>query len=394
MNPRRLTLATVCLCLLCAPPTVAEPPADASTPRPFIGVWMGKRVAIHTHSDSVNYDVDWDNDGSFDDVGVTGPIAHEYASEGPHTVVIRGDLQHFTCHPNAHGTGPDGRVAVVAGTRGGAERLVEVVQWGDIEWETMQFMFAGCSSLERVDPRSPDLRDAYSLSGMFAGATRFNGDLSAWDVSKIGDMSRMFEGATAFDQPLGSWDTSHAMYMNFMFRKATSFNQPLDTWDTSSVTDMGSMFNGAEVFDQPLGAWDTSEVKDMSGVFAGAIAFDQPLSTWNTSRVRTMYGMFRWASSFNQPLGMWDTSRVHIFGGMFQGATSFDQPLGKWDVSGSNDISYMFATATAFNQPLNVWDVKGIQFTEGVFYKATSFDPKHIDGWDVSADERAKLFTE
>ena len=43
------------------------------------------------------------------------------------------------------------------------------------------------------------------MDNVFHGATSFNGDLSAWDVSEVTDMSDMFYRATSFNQNLGAW---------------------------------------------------------------------------------------------------------------------------------------------------------------------------------------------
>ena len=43
---------------------------------------------------------------------------------------------------------------------------------------------------------------------MFNGATSFNGDLSAWDVSAVTNMISMFYNANAFNGDLSAWDVS------------------------------------------------------------------------------------------------------------------------------------------------------------------------------------------
>ncbi|MDY0265724.1 MAG: hypothetical protein RBR12_11165, partial [Sulfurospirillum cavolei] len=47
-------------------------------------------ITIPTTGGGYNYDVDWNNDGTFDDVGVTGNITHDYGTAGTYTVAIRG----------------------------------------------------------------------------------------------------------------------------------------------------------------------------------------------------------------------------------------------------------------------------------------------------------------
>ena len=43
------------------------------------------------------------------------------------------------------------------------------------------------------------------MSGLFEG-TDFNGDISSWDVSNVIDMSYMFCGCSKFNQNISAWD--------------------------------------------------------------------------------------------------------------------------------------------------------------------------------------------
>ena len=62
--------------------------------------------------------------------------------------------------------------------------------------------------------------------------SRFNGDISNWDVSRV-------------------------TYMSHMFGLTTAFNGDISTWNVARVTDMGMMFCSAESFRRSLcgAAW-------------------------------------------------------------------------------------------------------------------------------------------
>ena len=143
------------------------------------------------------------------------------------------------------------------------------------------------------------------MSGMFEGATAFNGNLTSWNVSSVTDMSDMFSDASSFNQTLNDWDVSSVLYMYNMFLETTAFNGDLAAWDVSSVTDMLGMFEGATAFNGDLAAWDVSSVIDMSYMFSDATAFNRSLNDWNVSSVTSMTSMFEGATSFQQNLGKW-----------------------------------------------------------------------------------------
>jgi surface protein len=68
------------------------------------------------------------------------------------------------------------------------DKLIDIAQWGDIEWSSFSSAFSNCSNLIQTATDKPDLSNVNSLSTMFVGAESFNADLSDWDVSNISAM--------------------------------------------------------------------------------------------------------------------------------------------------------------------------------------------------------------
>jgi surface protein len=348
-----------------------------------------------------NYNVDCDNDGTFEATGVNDNYTCHYATAGTYTIRIednRGDLKGFQ--------------RIYFNNEGDKEKILSVDQWGKLKWRTMTKAFWGCSNLELHATDTPDLsnydismvymfRGASSMNqsindwntsrvvntaAMFMDATSYNQPMDHWDMSHVTNTSSMFYRASAFDQDIGGWDVSHVTKMAQMFRDAVAFNHNINSWDTSSVTNMRTMFLGAKQFNKPLGSWDTSSVTDMYAMFYGAENFNKSIETWNTAEVTNMAYMFRDAKAFNQKLNSWNTAKVTTMLGMFYGAESFDRVLNGWNTSNVTNMTDMFRGAKAFNHPLDHWDTSKVTSMRGMFRRAESFNSA-IDGWNTSSVE-------
>ena len=171
--------------------------------------------------------------------------------------------------------GAEGVVESIDMSRGSAEALLRVEQFGTVQWLTMEYAFRGCTNLqfaEGID--TPDLSQVADMRDMFSGCTSFNHPLSNWNVSQVSNMSGMFAGCTSFNQPLNSWNVSNVYRMGRandhsddalgMFLDCSSFNQPLDNWDVRNVQSMGDMFTGCTAFDQDLGMWKLEQCTKLS----------------------------------------------------------------------------------------------------------------------------------
>ena len=328
-------------------------------------------ITIPTTGAGYNYDVDWDNDGTFDEFGITGNVTHDFTSAGTYTIRIQGAFP---------------RIYFVSGLD--QQKIISIDQWGTIAWTSMELAFYGTSNLVGNATDAPDLSGVTNMSSMFNRASVFNQDISSWDTSSVTTMDNMFNFAQMFNnggQPL-NWNTALVTNMSNMFSAASAFNQDISSWNTSAVTGMSGMFNGTLAFNnggQPLN-WNTSLVTNMANMFFSS-AFNQDISMWDTSKVTHMFNMFKYASAFNQDIGGWITTAVINMSSMFSNNTTFNQDISAWDVSKVTTFSQMFLENTAFNnggQPLS-WNTIAATDISFMFFAAPAFN-QDLSAWTLS----------
>jgi len=104
--------------------------------------------------------------------------------------------------------------------------------------------------------------------------------------------------------------------MSQMFR-GSKFNQNISEWDVSKTNVMSYMF-ALSVFNQALSKWDVSSVENMEGMFSDS-EFNQKISNWDVSSVINMLGMFR-ESAFNQDISKWKPKKLIYKGEIFNGS--------------------------------------------------------------------------
>ena len=158
--------------------TVLVTVKDASGDPGFVTMWeivmAGESVTIPA---SGTYTIDW-GDGTVEE-GVRGSQTHTYDFAGIQTVRISGDITGIRLNNHAD-----------------AHKLMSIEQWGDSRWTSMDSAFRGASNMTYNAADVPDLSRVTSMGYMFDGASSFDGDLSAWDVSGVRDMSYLFLDAT------------------------------------------------------------------------------------------------------------------------------------------------------------------------------------------------------
>ncbi|WP_434451574.1 BspA family leucine-rich repeat surface protein, partial [Sphingobacterium spiritivorum] len=414
-----------------------DSPSSAICGRPFVTVWdMSKSSESQSTPTSLRFGIT---------TSQNRPVNYIWAasdgSSGSGT---------FTTSSSAEITGlPAGEIItlsiaseiiainIAANNGNDKRRLVNVVQWGDAVWSTMENAFSDCVNLNVTATDIPNLSTVSSMRRMFyncqsmtgpanigswntatvnnmeslftaalvfdqdisnwntanvtnmaylfSGARAFNQDLSNWYTTNVTNMAYLFSSARAFNQDLSNWNTTNVTNMEGMFAYSSFFNEDISNWNTSNVTNMSNMFRNAEIFNQNISSWNTAAVTDMSGMFCYSKAFNQPIGNWNTTSVTTMYIMFASAENFNQDIGNWNTSAVTNMSGMFDSATAFNKPIGNWNTAAVTDMHGIFNRASSFNQDISSWNMSSVLRTGYMFVSATAFN-QNIGNWQFNAN--------
>lgn len=251
--------------------------ADSINTTDFVTTWRvaadDTTITIPTYGSGYNYSVDWDNDGTPDQTSIKGDVTHDFGAAGDYTIRISGNFPRIDNYDNYNNS----------------QKLIDINQWGDIHWSTMEYAFSDTSLGNISATDSPDLGDVTNMAEMFSNASSFNGDLSGWDVSNITDMRWMFYRATAFNGDISDWDVSNVTITFNMFAGGSSFNGDLSRWGVSSVTDMTGMFAGASSFDGDLSSWNVGSVVSMDSMlsYSGLSMdnYDKTLAGWASQEV-------------------------------------------------------------------------------------------------------------
>jgi len=301
-------------------------------PASFITTWNvetdGQELIIGTNPEfSYDYTIDW-GDGNVEQITTNESPSHVYETLGTYTVAINGQF------PALNMSESD----VLS-----QEALVDVVQWGSQQWQSMAAAFHSCVNLENFsDTNAPDLSQVQSMEGMFSYASAFNGNISEWDVSNVTNMNEVFFGASSFNGNLSDWKVDNVTTMFSMFLGAQNFNSDISEWTVDNVTNMWNMFNGAASFNQDISGWDTGNVVTMRGMFNEAASFNQDISGWDVTSVTDMLGMFINAISFDQNLGSWNIISIEDMWNMFtqsgMSTLNYSATLRGWASLGDDSI--------------------------------------------------------
>ncbi|WP_082002069.1 BspA family leucine-rich repeat surface protein [Chryseobacterium sp. JAH] len=259
----------------------------------FITVWKpGASQQIHFPGRGNNFTVTWEevgypqHNGSLNNVNSTmefivnfGNSLNPTPANATYKIKISNGSGNFSQVRFFDSTG------VPAYLNSDHEKLLEIAQWGNIQWQTFDNAFTWCSNMNVTATDAPVLTDVTQMNEMFYFCFSLVGNASfnTWDTSTVTNMFYMFGDDTFFNAPINDWNVSNVTNMSYMFDAASNFNQPLGKWNTVNVTTMQHMFHEANSFNQDLRSWNTVNVTNMNEMFHDATAFNQNIGLWNLS---------------------------------------------------------------------------------------------------------------
>lgn len=277
-------------------------------------------------------------------------------------------------------------------------------------------------------------------SGMFAGASKFNQDISSWDVSNIRYMDNMFQDTVLFNRDLSSWNVVEIPQEPNLFSEGTSsWVLPKPKWGQSKsdiiekpVYTVHPFSLGSEdfIFNTTNSVDSTSELPIVLGLFSeengtwslydehtGTLIADHTgfsleevvvvvnqnpdsstyveifLNRTGESNLGSykLIGKVEYLSLvFNNLIresNIEDTISIPEFSNYISNY-NFSAESAKLSVPSSipeaiTDLSSMFADSYYFNQDISTWNTSKVTNMSRMFKNARTFN-QDITGWDTS----------
>jgi surface protein len=174
-------------------------------------------------------------------------------------------------------------------------KLIDIKNWGDIFWLSMDSAFHGCNSLTALSATGrPNLSNTTSISSMFNSCkSLLNVSASLWDVSTITSMVAVFRDCSALNSlGVDNWDTRKVTNFQEMFNRAYSINPEIENWNTSSLAIASSMFKQNSTINRSFANWDITKVTSFAGFNTSgngmSVAnYDATLIGWANQLVKT-----------------------------------------------------------------------------------------------------------
>ncbi|WP_432412021.1 BspA family leucine-rich repeat surface protein [Rasiella sp. SM2506] len=353
------------------------------------------------------YDVDWDNNGTFDDLGITADAMHTYPVAGVHTVAVRGTFPR-----------------IFFNNAGDKDKIISVEAWGTNAWTSMANAFDGCSNLNITATDVPDLSLVTNMISMFKNATSFNALIGGWNITNVQNMEQFFNGVTLseenYEHILMGWSAQTVQNeVTFDAGNTSTYCFGVEGKEILATTFMWNIIDGGlDCSDEFITLWKTdnpgtsandainipttgagydysvdwgdnamdsnlmgdgAHTYPMAGTYKVKIRGDFPRIFFNGGGDKDkITSVVQWGSN------AW-TSMENAFDGCSNIAISaIDEP----NLTGVTALSFMFQDAVnlSINNNIGSWDVSTITAMDGMFANVTlptSIYDALLVGWEA-----------
>ena len=332
-----------------------------------------------------NATIDWGDGGPTSSITAynDGDLAHSYTTAGQYTITITGTFSNIYFN------------------NGGDKLLVdEVVDLGNVGWQTLSSAFWGCSNMTAFDVGTADTSGVTSTFAMFLSCTGLTSlDLSGFNTAGVTSMGSMFYNCTSLTSvDVSGFDTSSVPSMYAMFYNCTNLTSvDVSNFNTASVTNMQYMFYGcSSLTSLDVSGFDTSSVTNMAYMFQTCSSLTSlDVSGFNTSSVTNMQSMFIYCSGLTSlDVSGFDTSSVTNMQQMFYNCSSLTSlDVSSWNTSNVTNMLGVFQSCSGLTSlDVSGFNTASVTTMQNMFLSCTNLTGLQISGWDVSSVTDATSF--
>jgi surface protein len=214
-------------------------------------------------------------------------------------------------------------------------KLLEIRNWGEVVWSTMERAFFGCSNMTSVTSSvNPDLANVTNMSFIFMDCTSLTAlDVSGFSTANVTNMSAMFNNCTSLTAlDVSGFSTANVTNMSFMFIGCTSLTAlDVSGFSTANVTNMSFMFRGCTSLTAlDVSGFSTANVISMSSMFIGCNSLTSlDVSGFSTANVTNMSAMFIGCTSLTAlDVSGFSTANVTNMSSMFRDCSNLTDIIG------------------------------------------------------------------
>lgn len=246
-------------------------------------------------------------------------------------------------------------------------------------------MFAGCTSLTKISLfNTPGgVSSGYGIfNSMLQGAPNVTElkNLSGLDVSSTNTLNNMFANCSSLTKiDISNWNTSNITTLQYIFAGCSNLKEVvMDNLDLSKVTSFSDWFNSCSKLEKiSLKNTRLNSVTSLNSAFSGLSSIKEiDLSNANLGNVSDFYGAFSNLSTLTKVNFSGATvSSAADLRGMFAG----DSLITELDLSGFSSsnitaVDNMFRDCTALTTIYvsNSWDISGLTSNNSMFNGTTS----------------------